>query len=311
MKLFCINLTDKRKLFMVMIMDFRTDLAVERSLAAGTDIPDGVEQHTRGNEVSRVTEIKIVNEDGEKAIGKPQGRYITVEVPSFSSDFELLDGRLDMLVSEIRSLIPSSGTVLTVGLGNRELTADALGPEFAEGIFVTRHISEELSDAMGFGKLRSVASVTPGVLGQTGIEAFEIIESISHKIKPSCIIVADALAALDISRLGNTVQLSDTGISPGSGVGNRRKEISKKTLGIPVIAIGVPTVISAFTVAKNLLDDLSYTLDISDASKYKEYIVASREADLIVKRAARLISLGVNLALQPSISPHEMAILNA
>lgn len=296
---------------MVMILDFRTDLAIERSLSVENDLPKGIEQHTRGNEVSAVTEIRIVSKDGEKAIGKPQGRYITVEVPSFSSDFELLDGRLEMLVSEIRSLIPEDGTVLTVGLGNRELTADALGPEFADGIFVTRHIGKELSEAMGFSSLRPVASITPGVLGQTGIEAFEIIESVAEKIKPSCIIVADALAALDISRLGNTVQLSDTGISPGSGVGNRRKEISENTLGIPVIAIGVPTVISAFTVAKNLLDDLSYALDISDASKYKEYIVASREADLITKRAARLISLGVNLALQPSISPHEMAILNA
>ena len=294
---------------MVIILDFRTDLAIERSFSAGNDLPQGVKLYKRGNDVSAVTEIEIIDKNGEKAIGKPRGRYITVEVPPFSSDFELLDGRLDMLVSEIRSLIPREGSVLTVGLGNRELTADALGPEFADGVFVTRHIGKELSDAMGFGNLRSVASISPGVLGQTGIEAFEIIESVSEKIRPSCIIVADALAALDISRLGNTVQLSDTGISPGSGVGNRRKEISKTTLGIPVIAVGVPTVISAFTVAENLLDDISCTLDISQASKYKEFIVASREADLITKRAARLISLSVNIALQPSISPHEMAVL--
>ena len=294
---------------MVMILDFRTDLAIERSLSIENKLPDGIKQYRRSNDVSSVTEIRITDEEGERAIGKPIGRYITVEVPSFSSDFELLDGRLDMLISEIRSLIPESGTVLTVGLGNRDLTADALGPEFAEGIFVTRHIGKELSSAMGFENLRPVASIAPGVLGQTGMEAFEIIESIAEKIKPSCIIIADALAALDISRLGNTVQLSDTGISPGSGVGNRRKEISSKTLGIPVIAIGVPTVISAFTVAKNLLDDLSYSIDISDAEKYKEYIVASREADLITKRAARLISLGVNLALQPTVSAQDMAIL--
>ena len=294
---------------MVMILDFRTDLAIERSLSIENKLPDGIKQYKRSNDVSSVTEIRITDEEGEKAIGKPIGRYITVEVPSFSSDFELLDGRLDMLVSEIRSLIPENGTVLTVGLGNRDLTADALGPEFAEGIFVTRHIGKELSSAMGFKNLRPVASIVPGVLGQTGMEAFEIIESVAEKIKPSCIIIADALAALDISRLGNTVQLSDTGISPGSGVGNRRKEISSKTLGIPVIAIGVPTVISAFTVAKNLLDDLSYSIDISDAGKYKEYIVASREADLITKRAARLISLSVNLALHPSVSAQEMAIL--
>ena len=294
---------------MVMILDFRTDLAIERSLSIENKLPDGIKQYERSNEVSSVTEIRVTDEEGEKAIGKPIGRYITVEVPSFSSDSELLDGRLEMLVSEIRALIPENGTVLTAGLGNRDLTADALGPEFAEGIFVTRHIGKELASAMGFENLRPVASIAPGVLGQTGMEAFEIIESVAEKIKPSCIIIADALAALDISRLGNTVQLSDTGISPGSGVGNRRKEISSKTLGIPVIAIGVPTVISAFTVAKNLLDDLSYSIDISGAEKYKEYIVASREADLITKRAARLISLAVNLALQPSVSPQEMAML--
>ncbi len=295
---------------MVIFLDYRTDLAIERGLNNNNEVLKGVEQYRRGNRVSVVTEIRITDEDGEEAVGKPKGRYITVEVPSFSSDFELLDGRLDMLVKEIRSLIPEEGTVLVVGLGNRELTADALGPEFVDGIFVTRHIGKELSLSMGFNSLRPVAAIAPGVLGKTGIEAFEIIESVTEKIKPSCIVVADALAALDISRLGNTVQLSDTGISPGSGVGNRRKEISEKTLGIPVIAIGVPTVISAFTVAENLLEELDYSVDLSQAEKYKEYIVASREADLITKRAARLISLGVNLALQPSVSPREMAILN-
>lgn len=294
---------------MVMILDFRTDLAFERRLSVKEDNLKGIEQLTRGNEVSRVTEIKIIDEDGEKLIGKPRGRYITVEVPSFSSDFELLDGRLEILVEEIRSLIPEKGTVLCVGLGNRELTADALGPEFADSIFVTRHIGKELCNSLGFGDLRPVASIAPGVLGKTGIEASEIIASVAEKIKPSCIIVSDALAALDINRLGNTVQLSDTGISPGSGVGNRRKEISEKTMGVPVISVGVPTVISAFTVAKNLLDELDFSFDISEARKFKEYIVASREADIITQRAARLISLAVNIALQPSIKPNEMAVL--
>lgn len=292
-------------------MDFGTDLAIERKILSRQALPNGVKQYTRGNEISPVTEIRITDEEGEEALGKPKGRYITVEVESFSADCELLDGRIDILVNEIRSLIPEKGTVLAVGLGNRDMTADALGPEFADSVFATRHIGKELSRSLGFNDLRSVASVSPGVLGRTGIEAFEIIEGIAEKIKPSCIIAADALAALDIRRLGTTVQLSDTGISPGSGVGNRRKEISERTLGIPVIAIGVPTVISAFTVARNLLDDISYDIDISQADKYKEYIVASREADLITKRAARLISLAVNLALQPSLTVQEMAVLNS
>lgn len=292
-------------------MDFGTDLAIERKILSRRALPNGVKQYVRGNEMSPVTEIRITDEEGERALGKPRGRYITVEFESFSADSELLDGRIDILVNEIRSLIPEKGTVLAVGLGNRDMTADALGPEFADSVFATRHIGKELSRSLGFGELRSVAAVSPGVLGRTGIEAFEIIDGIAEKIKPSCIIAADALAALDIKRLGTTVQLSDTGVSPGSGVGNRRKEISERTLGIPVIAIGVPTVISAFTVARNLLDDISYDIDISPADKFKEYIVASRDADLITKRAARLISLAVNLALQPSLTVQEMAVLNS
>ncbi|MBR5232870.1 MAG: GPR endopeptidase [Clostridia bacterium] len=289
-------------------MDFGTDLAIERKIIAESSLPDGVEQFTRGDETTPVTEIRISSEEGENALGKPKGRYITVEMPSFAAESELLDGRLDILASEIRSLLPVNGTVLTVGLGNRDMTADALGPLFADSVFATRHITRELCESMGFQELRSVASVSPGVLGRTGIESFEIIEGIKEKIKPSCIIVADALAALDIRRLGTTVQLSDTGISPGSGVGNRRMEISSETLGIPVIAIGVPTVISAYTVAKNILDEVLSDTDISGASAYKEYIVASREADLITKRSARLISLAVNLALQPSLTVQELAV---
>jgi len=160
-----------QKLLWVIFMDFGTDLAIERKIMADSSLPEGVEQYTRGDEISLVTEIRISDEAGETALGKPKGRYITVEVPSFSADCELLDGRLDILASEIRSLLPEEGTVLTVGLGNRDMTADALGPLFADSVFATRHISRELSESMGFTGLRSVASVSPGVLGRTGIES--------------------------------------------------------------------------------------------------------------------------------------------
>ncbi len=294
-------------------MIFGTDLAIERKVILKNEQIDGVEETVRGNEISLVTEVKIVTDNAVDILGKPKGRYITVEVPPFSSDFELLDGRLSVLVDEIRSLLPPDGTVLAVGLGNRDLTADALGPLFADGIFATRHIDDELKKTVGFDTLRSVAAISPGVLGRTGIEAFENIKSVAKAIKPACIIAVDALAAMDMTRLGTTVQLSDTGISPGSGVGNRRHEISEKTLGIPVIAVGVPTVISAFTLTKNVLENINkeIDIDINNAQKYKNYIVASREADLVTKRAARLLSLAVNLALQPSISVNEMAILTS
>ena len=184
-----------------------------------------------------------------------------------------------------------------------------MGPECADKIFATRHIGKELAESLGLTQLRPVAAVAPGVLGKTGIEAAEIIEGASEKIKPSCIIAIDALAAMDLKRLGNTVQLSDTGISPGSGIGNRRREISERTLGVPVIAVGVPTVISAYTVAKNVLGDTDGGRDLRGAEEYAEFTVASREADLITERASKLISLAVNTALQPSLTPQELLMM--
>lgn len=290
-------------------MDFRTDLAVERAEICGIGKNEGIEKTIEHYGNSTVTCVNITNENGEKLIGKPQGRYITVDVPSFSCDSELLDGRLDGLIKQIISLIPDKGTILTVGLGNRDMTADALGPECADKIFVTRHIGEELAASIGFDSLRSVASFTPGVLGKTGMEASETVASIVKNINPSCVVVIDALAALDIKRLGTTVQLTDTGISPGSGIGNARKEMSKATLGVPVVAIGVPTVISAYTLAQNVLDEVEVSADISKGTKFKEYIVASREADLINERASKFISLALNSALQRNISLEDLMML--
>lgn len=290
-------------------MDFRTDLAIERNGILGENVSSGIEKYVRDSESASVTEIRVTNEEGEKAIGKPCGRYITVDIPPFSSDGELLDGRLDSLVDELKTLIPEDGAVLVAGLGNRSLTADALGPECAEKIFATRHIGGELAKSLGLDDLRPVAAVSPGVLGKTGVEAMEIISGVAEKIKPSCVIAVDALAAMELKRLGSTVQLSDTGISPGSGIGNKRKEISRRTLGIPVIAVGVPTVISAYTVARNILEDINQDIDISGAEKYAEFIVASREADLIIQRASRLISLAINIALQPSLSAQEILMI--
>lgn len=290
-------------------MDFRTDLALERSDILGERISSGIEKYVKDSGESKVTEIRVTNEEGEKAIGKRIGKYITVEVPAFSSDGELLDGRLDALVDSLKSVLPESGTVLVAGLGNRKMTADALGPECADKIFVTRHIGKELASALGLEDLRSVAAVAPGVLGETGIEASEVISGVASVVKPSCIIAVDALAAMDLKRLGSTVQISDTGISPGSGVGNSRKELNEKTLGVPVIAVGVPTVISAYTVAQNVLDEADKDVNISGLGRYAEFIVASREADLITERASRLIALAVNIALQPSMSAEEIITL--
>ncbi len=290
-------------------MDFRTDLAIERIEICGAGEKDGIEKTVKHCGNSTITSVKITNENGERLLGKPKGKYITIDVPSFSSDGEMLDGRLDGLISEIKSLLPKKGTVLIAGLGNRDMTADALGPECADKIFVTRHIGRELALALGFDSLRSVAAISPGVLGNTGMESSEIIASLVAHIRPSCVIAVDALAAMDINRLGSTVQLTDTGISPGSGIGNSRKEMSEKTLGVPVIAIGVPTVISAYTLAENILSEIEAEADISKGERFKEYIVASREADIICQRASKFIALALNSALQTDISAEDLMIL--
>ena len=290
-------------------MDFRTDLAVERIAVTGIENSKGIEKTVKNYGNSTVTCINVINSDGEKLIGKPKGKYITIDVPSFSSDGELLDGRLDGLIDELRLLLPEKGNVLIVGIGNRNMTADALGPVCADKIFVTHHIGKELASSLGFNDLRSVASVSTGVLGMTGIESFEIISGIVKKCDFDCVIAIDALAAMDIRRLGSTVQLSDSGISPGSGIGNKRSELSRNTLGVPVIAVGVPTVISAYTLAENVMSELGLNADMSKGDKFKEYIVASREADIINDRASKLIALALNSALQPNIDLSDLMML--
>lgn len=269
----------------------------------------GIEKNIKNYGNTTVTCVDVLDERGERLIGKPRGRYITADVPSFSCDAQLLDGRLDPVISELRSIIPEKGNILVAGLGNRSMTADALGPECSDRIFVTRHIDGELADSLGLGSLRSVAAISPGVLGTTGMESSEIISGIVKNCHIDCIIAVDALAAMDISRLGTTVQISDTGIFPGSGIGNKRNEISRETMGVPVISVGVPTVISAYTLTHNVLEATDTHADISDGEKFKEYIVASGEADIITERASKFIALAINSALQKDIEISELMML--
>lgn len=283
-------------------MDFRTDIAAERRDLLGGGELDGVISETRSYENASVSEIRIESPAGEKALGKPAGRYITIEVPSFSHDSQLLDGRLDALINELRALIPEDGCTMVAGLGNDEITADALGPMCAGMIFSTRHISKKLQEEIGLPPLRSVCAVIPGVLGKTGIESSEIIDGLAKKVKPDIIITVDALAAMKLSRLASTVQISTAGISPGSGVGNARSEISEKTIGIPVISVGIPTVISARAIARE-------GGAASDSADFNDMIVCPKESDLIAQQGAKLIALAINCALQKNIEPQEMLTL--
>lgn len=281
-------------------MNIRTDLALEKEESLNTqDNLRGIRKTTRSTDKAEITEIEVLTQEGEKTLGKPLGKYITIEISEFSHDSEILDSRLECIRDEISSLLPGgTSPVLVVGIGNEEITPDALGPLCAKGIFSTRHIDNRLAREIGFADLRPVCALATGVLGQTGIETGEIIKSVADSIKPSVVIIVDALASAGLSRLGKTVQITNTGITPGSGVGNSRAEISRRTIGVPVIAIGVPTVVDAITLARGVTDNENIE-NVSEQTK--NMMVTPREIDVVIKRAARLLSLAINCALQPNI----------
>ena len=291
-------------------MNFRTDLALERRQMLGENL-SGVKVREIQGEETKTTVIDIVDKDAAQKLGKGIGRYITIEMKSFSDDAAASGGRLEALTKSIASLLPKGdGVVLVAGVGNMSMTSDALGPRTSSMIFATRHIGDEMRKAAGFShKLRPVATVSSGVLGQTGIESGEYIKSICGVVKPSCVITIDALAAGSVSRLGNTVQMSDTGISPGSGIGNSRLRIDEGFLGVPVIAIGVPTVVDSVCLACELLGKDINEIPDEISEKSGNLIVAPKDVDLLVKNASFLIALAINCALQPELTPEELYAL--
>ena len=287
-------------------MNFRTDLALEKRENIDSGEIDGVISEKEEKNNVTVTTIYVTNENGSKVLGKPVGRYITLEVTPFMKNSDLSDGRIEVFSEKLLSLLPNEGTVLVAGLGNESITPDALGPRCVSLLLATRHIKKELAKSIGLSPLRPVAGIVPGVLGKTGIETSEIIEAVCERIKPCALIVIDALASRKLSRLGTTVQMTDTGISPGSGVGNTRSEISERKLGIPVVAVGVPTVVDGATMAFDLLEnaglDGEKLLKSGAFSKETPMMVTPKEIDLVIERAAMLISMGINSAMQPLLS---------
>ncbi len=265
----------------------------------GRQAPGGVKCVTEELDGASVTRIEICTEEAARVIGKPVGKYITVKVEPFSRSAQLIDsGGLRALQKEIASLLPRDVPVLVAGLGNPEITADSYGPKCASLVLPTRHISEELAKSAGLGRLRCVCSISAGVLGETGIESAELIAGAVKVIKPGAVVAVDALAAASKERLGCTVQLSDTGISPGSGVGNTRAKIDESVLGVPVISIGVPTVISTSALGEGARDDSAL-------------FVTPREIDLVTERASKLTALALNCALQPHLKAEDILILTA
>ena len=292
-------------------MNIRTDLAVESRELIKEDEVFSVKEKEQQSLNMKITEIVIDNDDDSVKLSKDKGTYITFEFPNISEKVMYTDERIPVIAEHIRKLLPKEGTILVAGLGNNNITPDALGVRCANGIIATRHITEETAVQTGIEHLRSVSVITTGVLGQTGIETVEFIGSIVNKIKPSAVIVIDALASRKLNRLGCTLQISDTGIAPGSGVNNRRFAINQKALGIPVIAIGIPTVVDAVTLTCDIMSEYVCKEHIKEdiCPNGRKMIVTPDNIDVIIQRGTELISLAVNSALYPCLTLSDIVAL--
>lgn len=278
----------------------RTDLALEsrERLEADKDEMRGVtfeEQYDEKRNVN-VTRVKIETENGAKSIGKPIGTYLTLEAPDMVIPDEGSHREISEVLSEqLRALIQKDvESVLVVGLGNREVTPDALGPEVIGNLYITRHILREYGQyAFPEKKMAAISGIVPGVMAQTGMETLEIIKGIINETKPQLVIAIDALAARSVKRLGRTIQLADTGINPGSGVGNHRKGLNEETLGVPVIAIGVPTVVDAATIVYDVCQDVDKI-----PNGIAGMFVTPKNIDETVKNLSYTISEALNMTFE-------------
>ena len=282
----------------------RTDLALEarelwQESAEKTTRLSGVKATKQRAEGYPVTRVDILDARGEQALGKPRGTYRTVDLTTFwqrKSDF--FERAVRAVGSQLKELLPGEGPVLVVGLGNGAMTPDAIGPLAADSVLVTRHLIAAMPKH--FSGFRPVAVQRTGVLGTTGVESAEAVRGLVEQVQPALVIAIDALASRRVGRVCTTVQLSDTGIIPGSGVGNHRAALNQETLGVPVFAIGVPTVVDAATLAADLLEESGMT-DI-DAEKLRSsqqnLMVTPRDIDQQVRDLGKVIGYGINWALQ-------------
>ncbi|SMC57680.1 GPR endopeptidase [Papillibacter cinnamivorans] len=292
----------------------RTDLAVEakeiwKESAEKTTKLEGVEARDLTREKYPVNYVKILDDKGAKALGKPVGTYITLNLEGFAQREEDFFGRaVRALAAELAPLLQLSGeeSVLVVGLGNGAITPDAVGPLTMEQIMVTRHLATAMPEQ--FGQFRKVSAVASGVLGTTGIESAELIAGVVERAKPDRIIAVDALASRRLSRVCTTIQLADTGIVPGSGVGNKRAALNRESLGIPVVAIGVPTVVDAGTLAADIVEEAGVAdLDPEALASFGgNTIVTLKEIDLQVRDISKVIGYGINMALQKDMSVEDI-----
>ena len=290
-----------------------TDLALEdkeRFECDNVEVSGVSVEETYNEELEmRVTEVKILTENGAKTMRKPIGTYITMEMqnlvlPDENYHIEIAE-ELAKQIQNLLHLEKDEYTALVVGLGNRDVTPDALGPKTVECLNITRHIVREYGKcALGNDTCQMISAIAPGVMAQTGMESFEIIKGIVDTIEADVVIVVDALAARNTKRLNRTIQIADTGIHPGSGVGNHRNEISKETLGVPVIAIGVPTVVDAATIVRDTMENLISTLDNDDKYEIMQDLIAPhlygmfvtpKDIDEAIDRIGITIADGLNV----------------
>lgn len=302
-------------------MQYRTDLAMERA----ADHPDitGVQViNTQAGDCARC-EVRIESEEAARQLQKPCGRYITFEIPPLHQMAQPARAELAQTIADtLQSLLPPDGDVLIVGLGNRRITSDKLGSQVVETLLVTRHLRGHLSQPL-LDRLRGVCALAPGVLGVTGMETADLVQGAAEHAKPCAIIAIDALSARECRRIGAVIQVTDTGIQPGSGVGNHRAGITRETMGVPVIAVGVPTVVYGSVIIRDALRQLLD--DYPDASEREaaaealaqrilsqplgEMVVTPREIDQLVAELSQVIGMSLNLALQPQLSREEILML--
>ena len=303
-------------------MQIRTDLAMESGSSARMP---GVSTQTVTRNCLEKTVVEIQSEEAAHALGKPRGRYVTLyrkDLIHASAEDRLSLSR--EIAATLKPLLPEKGDLLVIGLGNRHITADALGSRVLESLLITRHMRQRETGAPA-GRLRGVCAAAPGVLGITGMETAEMVHGMVEHVRPCAVIAIDALAARESGRICTTVQITDTGISPGSGVGNHRLGLTRDTLGVPVIAVGVPMVVYAGVIARDALTLLLQDIGLPEEEHAQavdsligkvirqglgDMVVTPREVDEMVGRVARIIADGLNMALQPQLSEEEIFLLS-
>lgn len=292
----------------------RTDLAMEakelweESARETSELPGVIAREETGS-AGHITSVEIINEEGEKALGKPKGRYITLEVADVHKH-----GRgehismAEMLAGQLRSLLPlrEREPVLVCGLGNRTMTPDAIGPKTVDSVLVTRHLIS--GDPKHFGVFRPVSALALGVLGDTGVESGEMIRGVADTVRPDCIIAVDALASRSVRRLFRSIQLTDTGIVPGSGVGNHRMALNRESMGVPVVAVGVPTVVDAGTLCMDLLGEEGYEKGKKAGYVQEEdaLFVTPKDVDRLGATLSKILDLGIILAVHENLSAEDV-----